>query len=194
MSGETLAQIGYLALILAALGGWAIVEFRGRMGFALRAAMAWGLIFLAVIAGYGIWSDVKSDLTQSAVVRDDGRIEIPRAPDGHFYMTLDINGSPIRFMADTGASAMVLTQADAARIGIEPASLDYSGQAMTANGLVRTAPVRLPQVAFGAHLDKDFPAWVNEGELDVSLVGMEYLERFRVELDASRMTLSRDVN
>ena len=192
MSGETIAQVGYLALILVALGGWAIVEFRGRMGFALRAALAWGLIFLAVVAGYGIWSDVKSDLTQSAVVRDDGRIEIPRAPDGHFYMTLDINDTPIRFMADTGATAMVLTQADAARIGIDPASLDYDGEAMTANGVVRTARVRLPQVAFGAHLDENFPAYVNEGQLDGSLLGMEYLSAFRIEIDGPKMILRRN--
>ncbi len=192
MSGETIAQVGYLALILVALGGWAIVEFRGRMGFALRAALAWGLIFLAVVAGYGIWSDVKSDLTQSAVVRDDGRIEIPRAPDGHFYMTLDINDTPIRFMADTGATAMVLTQADAASIGIDPASLDYDGEAMTANGVVRTARVRLPQVAFGAHLDENFPAYVNEGQLDGSLLGMEYLSAFRIEIDGPKMILRRN--
>lgn len=192
MSGETIAQVGYLGLILVALGGWAIVEFRGRMGFALRAALAWGLIFLAVVAGYGIWSDVKSDLTQSAVIRDDGRIEIPRAPDGHFYMTLDINDTPIRFMADTGATAMVLTQADAARIGIDPASLDYDGEAMTANGVVRTARVRLPQVAFGAHLDENFPAYVNEGQLDGSLLGMEYLSAFRIEIDGPKMILRRN--
>lgn len=191
MSSQTIAQIAYLALILVALGGWAMVEFRGRMGFALRAAMAWGLIFLAVVAGYGIWPDVKSNLNQSAVLRDGGRIEVPRAPDGQFYMTLDINGTPIRFLADTGATSMVLTKADAARIGIDPAGLVYDGQATTANGTVRTASIRLPQVAFGPYLDQNFPAYVNEGQLDASLLGMDYLKAFRVELDGNRMTLSR---
>ncbi len=191
MSGETLAQLAYLGLILVALGGWAMVEFRGRMGFALRAAMAWGLIFVAVIAAYGIWSDLKSDLTQSAVVRDDGRIEIPRAPDGHFYVTLDINGTPIRFMADTGASAMVLSRDDATKLGIDPASLAYTDEAMTANGVVRTAQVRLPEVAFGPHLDVDFRAWVNEAPMDGSLLGMDYLQAFRVELNGDKMTLRR---
>lgn len=193
MSGETLAQIGYLGLILVALGGWAIVEFRGRMGFALRAGLAWGLIFLAVVAAFGIWSDLKSDLMQSAVFRDSGRIEIPRDPDGHFYMTLQINGTPIRFMADTGASSMVLTQADAARLGIDVASLAFDGEAMTANGIVRTASLRLPQVAFGPHLDENFPAFVNEGQMDGSLLGMEYLSAFRIELDGAKMILQRRV-
>ena len=40
MDGETLARVGYLALILAALGGWVLVEFRQRMGQALRMALA----------------------------------------------------------------------------------------------------------------------------------------------------------
>jgi aspartyl protease family protein len=191
MDGETIARVAYLALILVALGGWAIVEFRSRMGFALRAAAAWGLIFVAVIAGYGLWHDVQSDLTQSAVIRDDGRIEIPRAPDGHFYMTLDINGTPIRFMADTGATSMVLSRDDAAKLGIDPAGLDFTGEASTANGVVRTAQVRLPEVAFGPHLDRDFRAWVNEAPMDGSLLGMDYLQKFRVQLDGSKMILQR---
>jgi aspartyl protease family protein len=191
MDGDTIARLAYLGLILAALGGWVLVEYRGRMGFALRSALAWVMIFVAAIAGYGIWSDVKSDLTQSAVIGDGGRIEIPRAADGHFYMTLDINGTPIRFLADTGATSMVLTQADAAKLGIDPAGLDYDGEALTANGAVRTASIRLPRVAFGPHLDEDFPAYVNEGDLDGSLLGMEYLQAFRVELDGNKMTLNR---
>ena len=191
MTGDTIAQIAYLALILAALGGWAMVEYRGRMGFALRSAMAWGLIFLGAIAAYGIWSDLKSDLTQSAVIRDDGRIEIPRAEDGHFYLTLDINGTPIRFLVDTGASGMVLSPDDATSLGIDAASLEYTGQAMTANGLVRTAPVRLPEVAFGPYLDANFRAWVNETPMEGSLLGMDYLQAFRVELDGNKMTLQR---
>lgn len=191
MTGDTIAQIAYLALILAALGGWAMVEYRGRMGFALRSAMAWGLIFLGAIAAYGIWSDLKSDLTQSAVIRDDGRIEIPRAEDGHFYLTLDINGTPIRFLVDTGASGMVLSPDDATSLGIDAASLEYTGQAMTANGLVRTAQVRLPKVALGTHLDANFRAWVNETPMEGSLLGMDYLQAFRVELDGNKMTLQR---
>ncbi|MES2144813.1 MAG: retropepsin-like aspartic protease [Pseudomonadota bacterium] len=74
---------------------------------------------------------------------------------------------------------------------IDPAGLVYDGQATTANGTVRTASIRLPQVAFGPYLDQNFPAYVNEGQLDASLLGMDYLKAFRVELDGNRMTLSR---
>lgn len=189
MNGDTIAQIAYLALILAALGGWVMVEYRGRMGFALRSAVAWGLIFVGAVAVYGIRTDLKSDLTASAVIRDDGRIEVPRAEDGHFYLTLQVNGTPVTFMADTGATSVVLSQQDARSIGIDPAALDYTDEAFTANGSVRTAPVRLPSLAFGTNVDENFPAWVTQGQMDGSLLGMDYLSKYRIEIDGEKMIL-----
>lgn len=125
------------------------------------------------------------------MVSTAGEITIPRAPDGHYYVTLDINGTPIRFLADTGASNMVLTQADATALSIDPESLVYLGEAATANGTVRTARVTLPSVTLGPYTDTDFPAWVNRGDMQGSLLGMEYLRLFRVEIAADQMILRR---
>jgi len=36
MNGDDFVRLGYLALLLAAIGGWVIVEYRGRMAQALR--------------------------------------------------------------------------------------------------------------------------------------------------------------
>ena len=60
MSADTIGQLAYLVLLAVAVGGWLMVEFRGRAGFALRSAAAWGLIFLGVAAGYGLWGDIRS--------------------------------------------------------------------------------------------------------------------------------------
>ena len=189
MDGETLARVGYLAIILVALVGWAMVEFRQRMGQALRMATAWGLIFLGIVAGYGLWSDIQRDVMPVQAMTDGGEIVVPRAPDGHYYLTLSINDSPIRFMVDTGASGMVLSLDDARRLGIEPEALDFLGQAMTANGVVRTARVTLPEVELGPFLSTDFRAFVNEGEMDGSLLGMDYLGQFRMEFADGRLIL-----
>ncbi|MFN3281054.1 MAG: TIGR02281 family clan AA aspartic protease [Tabrizicola sp.] len=148
MDGETLARVGYLALILAALGGWVIVEFRQRMGQALRMALAWGMIFLGMMAGYGLWSDIRQDIMPIQSV-SDGAVEVPRAEDGHYYLTLRIDGTTVPFMVDTGASGMVLAARDAKRLGIDPGSLTFLGQANTANGVVRTARVTLQDVELG---------------------------------------------
>ncbi|MGP3696508.1 retropepsin-like aspartic protease family protein [Rhodobacter sp. NSM] len=191
MDGDLTARLVYLGLLLLALGTWVLVEYRGRLGAAIRAGMAWALIFVAVLAGYGLWRDVRTELAPTQAVMEDSRIEVPRARDGHYYLTLDISGTPVRFMADTGATSVVLSQADARRLGIEPERLDYLGEAITANGAVRTARVRVGPVALGPYTEQRISAWVNEGPMDMSLLGMDYLRRFRIEIADDRMILSR---
>jgi aspartyl protease family protein len=189
MDGETLARAGYLAIILVALGAWAMVEFRQRMGQALRMAVAWGLIFVGVAAGYGLWSDIRQDALPRQMVSAPGAVEVPQASDGHYYLTLAINGTEVPFMVDTGASGMVLSLADARRLGIDPDSLLFLGEAQTANGVVRTATVTLPVVELGPFRTEDFRAFVNGGEMDGSLLGMDYLRQFRMEFADGRLIL-----
>jgi aspartyl protease family protein len=189
MDGETLARVGYLAIILVALGGWVLVEFRQRMGQALRMALAWGLIFVGIVAGYGLWSDIRQDILPMQEVGQDGAVEVPRAADGHYYLTLTINGTPVPFMVDTGASGMVLAGADAGRLGLVPESLNFLGEAQTANGVVRTARVTLPTVELGPFRNEDFRAFVTEGDLEQSLLGMDYLGQFRMEFAGDRLIL-----
>jgi aspartyl protease family protein len=189
MDSEAYVRLAYLAIILVAVGGWLMVEFRQRMGQALRMATAWGLIFVGVMAGYGLWSDIRNDIMPSQMVSASGEVEVPRAEDGHYYLTLQINGTPVVFMADTGASNMVLSREDARALGIEPDSLRYLGEASTANGIVRTARVTLPVVELGPFRNEDFQAFVNDGEMDGSLLGMDYLGQFRLEIAENRMVL-----
>ena len=121
-----------------------------------------------------------------------GTITIPRHFDGHYYLTLDINGQPTDFIVDTGATDIVLNRADAAAAGLDPDKLSFLGRASTANGDVRTAQVRLDTVAIGPHEDTNVPAVVNDGELWQSLLGMGYLQRWgRIEITGGEMTLSR---
>lgn len=192
METDQIARLAYLLLLLVAIAGWVLVEFRRRIGEAMRVAIAWGLIFCGVAAGYGLWQDIGGfPVPKPQMVSTGGEITIPRSPDGHYYVTLDINGTPIRFLADTGASNMVLTQDDAKLLGIDPEGLVYLGEAATANGTVRTARVKLPMVTLGPFTETDFPAWVNRGEMSGSLLGMEYLGLFRVEIASDQMVLRR---
>jgi aspartyl protease family protein len=189
MDGETLARVGYLAIILVALGGWVMVEFRQRMGQALRMALAWGLIFVGVVAGYGLWSDIRRDVMPIQEVAASGAVEVPRAADGHYYLTLLVNGSGVPFMVDTGTSGLVLAARDAERLGIDLANLEFRGQASTANGVVRTARVTLPVVELGPFRNENFGAFVTEGALEQSLLGMDYLGQFRMEFDGGKLVL-----
>lgn len=188
MDSETLARVGYLALILVALGGWVMVEFRQRMGQALRMALAWGMIFVGMMAGYGLWSDIRQDIMPIQSV-SGGTVEVPRAEDGHYYLTLRIDGIAVPFMVDTGASGMVLAARDAERLGIDTESLTFLGQANTANGVVRTARVPLRDIELGPFRNDRFSAFVTEGDLDQSLLGMDYLGQFRMEFAGGKLIL-----
>ncbi|MGB8813607.1 MAG: TIGR02281 family clan AA aspartic protease [Paracoccaceae bacterium] len=190
MDSDTIARLAYLGILLAALGGWVMVEYRGRLGFAMRSAMAWGMIFVGVMAGYGLWSDIRTTISPVQTITDN-RIEVPRAEDGHYYLTLTIADTPIMFMVDTGASNVVLTKADARRLGIDPDALLYLGEANTANGVVRTARVKVDNIVLGPFQDARMDIWVNEGEMDGSLLGMDYLGLFHIEIAKDRMILTR---
>lgn len=189
MDNDVWLRLVYLGLILASLLGWIMVEFRKRMGQALRMALAWGLIFVGVIAGYGLWNDVQRQAMRAQTVTDAGKIEVPRSADGHYYLTLTINGTELPFMVDTGASGLVLSLPDAEHLGIDPQSLAFLGEASTANGVVRTARVTLPLVELGSFRNENFRAYVTEGEMDGSLLGMDYLGQFRIEVAGDRMIL-----
>ncbi|MGQ0567002.1 MAG: retropepsin-like aspartic protease family protein [Gemmobacter sp.] len=191
MDNGDVARLIYLGLLLVAVGGWVLVEYRGRLGFALRTAMAWGLIFVGVMAGYGLWNDIRQSDAPQQMMAEGGAVVLPRAPDGHYYLTLTIDGTPLEFLVDTGATSVVLSRDDARKLGIDPATLAYLGEANTANGPVRTARVTLSDVTLGDVVDARLPAYVNDGAMDGSLLGMEYLGRFRIEIDGDRMVLTR---
>ncbi|KFI30281.1 aspartyl protease [Haematobacter massiliensis] len=193
MSGNDVGQFIYLMLLLAAVGGSFLLGRRGGGMTLLRHAALWGLIFFGVLAVIGLWGDIRSTVMPRQQVMEDGaRIEVPRGRDGHFHLTLEVDGTPVSFIVDTGASNVVLSREDARAIGLDPDELPYFGQAMTANGLVRTARVRLEELRLGPHAERNVTAWVSEGEMPGSLLGMDYLRRFeRLEIAGDRMILTR---
>jgi len=193
MSDFDYARLFYLVLLGGAVILWFFAQNRASLGRVTQQAMVWGLIFVGVIAAVGLWGDIRQSVRPGlAVVAEAGRIEVPRAADGHYYLTAEVNGTPVAFVIDTGASQIVLSEADARRAGIDTAGLVYLGRAQTANGEVRTAPVRLERLAVGPVVDTGVRAVVNEGDLDRSLLGMDYLQRFSsVEISGGRLVLTR---
>lgn len=192
MSADNIAQLIYLGTFALVLGGGFLLTNRLKLGQTLQMAATWVLIFVGVIAAVGLWGDIQDDLYASQTRFDDAAVVVPRSRDGHYYLTLDLNGVPTDFVVDTGATDIVLSSADAAAAGLDPDTLNFLGRANTANGEVRTAPVRLETVTIGPYEDRDVYAVVNGGEMDQSLLGMGYLQRWgRIEIAGGEMTLMR---
>lgn len=193
MASDDIARLVYLGLLVTVLVSGFLLHNRSSLSKTLQQAGAWVLIFLGAIAGVGLWEDVRQTVMPTqAVFAGQGRIEVPRSADGHYYLSLVINDATVRFVIDTGATNIVLTKDDARRIGLDVDDLAYVRRAMTANGEVRTAPVWLETVALGSIVDTDVQASVNGGELAESLLGMTYLQRWsRIEIEQGQLVLTR---
>ncbi|SFR40841.1 aspartyl protease family protein [Yoonia tamlensis] len=192
MTGDQIARALYLGILGLAIAGSVLVSGRENLNRTVQQAMIWLFIFLGVIGAYGLWGDISRDVAGGQAQRADGRISVPLARDGHYYLTLQVNGVDVAFVIDTGASSVVLTQSDARALGFDPIALDYNGVAMTANGSVSTATITLDRVSLGDQTDLAVPAFVNGGTMDQSLLGMSYLNRFaHIEISNNYMVLTR---
>lgn len=115
---------------------------------------------------------------------------VPAGRNGHYEVEAKVNGKTVRFMIDTGASGVVLSREDAARVGLRPREQDFTGTARTANGVVRWAPVLLRDLRVGALTLSQIEAAVNAGRLDVSLLGMDFLRQLKAyEVRNDRLVL-----
>ena len=193
MDSVDIPRLLYLALLGAAIVAWFFAQNRESTGKLVQQATVWGLIFAGVIAAVGLWEDIRRTiLPGQAISTADGRIVLPRSRDGHYYLTAEVNGAPIDFVVDTGATRISLTRRDAERAGIDLERLAYVETVRTANGSVRAAPVMLDSVSVGPIVERNLRAGVGSGTMHQSLLGMNYLGRYsRVEIRDARMILER---
>lgn len=189
MASDDNMHLAYYIVLLLVIGGAMLFELSGRGGRALRQLILWVMIFVGVTFAANLWI---GDTQPRQQVLDGGRVEIPVGRDGHFHLIAELNGEPVRFMVDTGASSIALSRQDARRIGIAPEGLAYIGSAMTANGQVATAPVNIEELAIGDIVDRNVRAWVVDGDMPGSLLGMSYLRTFaRVSFEGDLLVLER---
>jgi aspartyl protease family protein len=109
---------------------------------------------------------------------------------GHFAAAGSINGYPMSFMVDTGATAIAINAAEARRIG-----LDFkAGQAVgvgTAAGVVPAWRVKFNTVKVGGIVVNQVDGLVMETGLEVPLLGMSFLNRMEMRREGQTMTLTQ---
>lgn len=190
MSTDDGMRLLYLVLLLAFLVFSGIGLRRFKFGQLMRTAVIWVFAFGLLAGIYGLW-ETRLDPIPQAVV-SSGKVDIPRHSDGHFYLTAQVDGQPVRFLIDTGATEIILTQQDAERVGINLSTLTFLGRAQTANGEVAIAPVTLADVSVGNIRNTNLRAWVNRGDMSQSLLGMSYLNTWdKIEISKDSITLTR---
>jgi aspartyl protease family protein len=147
-------------------------------------------------------SAVTPSSTKAAVARPETRREqvasgqtltLASGRDSHFELTARIEGQPIDFIVDTGATLVILRESDAASIGIRPTRAEYTATVSTANGRTKAAPAKIDRVDVGGITVYDVRALVLPDEaLWRNLLGMSFLSKLkRYEVANGRMVLEQ---
>ena len=119
-----------------------------------------------------------------------GELKIPRDRDGHFYVNGSINGRPLTFMIDTGASRVTVSEAFAVSAGLrggEPTTFNTANGQLTGR-LVRGATVSAGPLSVSA-------ATVGVGLVgsreDQGLLGQNFLSKFQISISKDELVLRR---
>lgn len=151
-------------------------------------------LFVMIAAGIAIglaWPTGTPKAEAEAVSPAGERREttLEKERNGHFYTYANVNGEPIRFVVDTGASFVALTVKDAKRLGIPFAPGEFQVIGEGASGLVRGKLVQLDFVEIDGKRVTNVKAAILEGSR-LSLLGQSYLSRMgEVQMRGDYMVL-----
>lgn len=181
MDWENLAWSGGML----ALVGSSLLARRIPLGQALRYSLIWGALAVVLVAGYSFrdqfagWAgQVRSELDPShPVALASHEMMLTQDTDGQYYAVARVDGQPVTFMFDTGASDIVLSPDDARRVGVDMAALHFDTPYETANGEGLGARASVHALSLGGlRLDK-VPVSINQQAMRTSLLGMAFFKR-----------------
>ena len=182
--GQTAQLIPLLVILIVFAGG--LFTRRRKASELVGSVLLWVGIFGVAALTYayrdeltGVAARVAGELQPGVAVVDSqaGVATFRRGIGGHFEINATVNGHTTPMIFDTGASAVVLTIADAKAAGIDTKGLSFTIPVSTANGTGRAARVRLDRIEVGGIVRERVVAFVTEdGALDMSLLGMTFLE------------------
>lgn len=191
--GDTASLI--YSLLLLVLVGSALISRSLPIGQMLKMALGWvgifALIFLLVSFRpelKAIWQRVTAEL---GFVSDPAILGAPmtlrKAEDGHFWTMAQVNGVPVRFMVDSGASFTAMSAEAAKSAGVEPDAFSVKIVLNTANGPVEADRATVADLRVGSLNMKDHAVVIASAFGDTNVLGMNFLsdlKSWRVEGDS----------
>ena len=141
--------------------------------------LAWVAIFAAGFVLFTFRDDfgwvaqrIKAEAVGSPV--EQGReTRIPMAIDGHFWVDAEVNGEPVRFLVDSGATMTTIDRETARRAAVK-VSARADQVVRTGNGMIRVSSGRADQVKVGGIVRNDVRLQIAEHE-NLNVLGMNFL-------------------
>jgi aspartyl protease family protein len=145
-------------------------------------AAGWVLIFGAAFVGFTLKDDFAALYRRvidesgggAQVVQQGQALRIRQSADGHFWVEAQLNGEPVRFLIDSGATTTSINGRTARRAGIEPRR-GLPALVQTANGTVQVQRGRAEQLAVGSIRREDLAVHISDGFGETNVLGMNFL-------------------
>ena len=146
----------------------------------------WILLTLLVLILYSfrfeigeIKDRVLSDLFPTkAINKNQEKLILNIAQDGHYYLNVKIRNQEVRFMIDTGASDMVIDEKIALKLGFDLQNINYDKIFQTANGQSYGASIYFDEVDVSGIKFYNVQASITNSDLVIPLLGMSFLQKF----------------
>jgi aspartyl protease family protein len=179
--GEDALTFIYLIGMLVLIGS-AFAVRRVPIGQSLKMAAGWVLIFGAAFVGFTLKDDFAALYRRvidesgggAQVVQQGQALRIRQSADGHFWVEAQLNGEPVRFLIDSGATTTSINGRTARRAGIEPRR-GLPALVQTANGTVQVQRGRAEQLAVGSIRREDLAVHISDGFGETNVLGMNFL-------------------
>lgn len=169
--------------------GGASIQMNG--GLVVR-AMATTQVALKSIAntpdGFSVtYSAVNAKSSDTRASSTSGSLRLTQTKDGHYFSGGAVNGFPVVYMVDTGATSVAISSNTAARAGIKSCTARTFS---TANGNVQGCTAVVEEIVFGTFRLNNVEVAIMPNMQGEALLGMNVLKRFHIEQDQGALIVS----
>ncbi|HEX9932607.1 MAG TPA: TIGR02281 family clan AA aspartic protease [Allosphingosinicella sp.] len=179
--GDQAVHVIYLIGVLVLVASSLLVR-RIPIAQGLKMLAAWVMIFAAAFIIFtmkddfaALWDRIVLE-TRGGVVQEQrgAELRVRRSPDGHFWVNAELNGQPVRFLIDSGATTTSISKDIADRAGIRPSG-GFPAMVRTANGIVAVHRGRAETIRVGTIERRDLAVHISEAFGDMNVIGMNFL-------------------
>jgi len=145
-------------------------------------------LMLGLTAFYHALTDQKGGIVSSEGFGATAAVQLERERSGHYVAEGQINGQPVTFLVDTGATDVAVSEKMARALGLE---FGPRIRVMTAAGPVGAWVTRLDSVRLGTLERINVRATITPGLTEAALLGMSFLKHFNLQQEGDRLVISQ---